>query len=74
MVSYRIFWWGKGRSLWGTDTASCMSMRLSFEYETVQIFKFSGGGGVIPGPPLYETLECFQGLKTIGILGSKAHY
>ena len=64
-VLYRIL---GGGSLWGTATVSCMSMRLykfCFEYETIQIFNFSGweelrlGGGGIPGPtpPLYETLN-----------------
>ena len=53
------FWW-RGRSLWGTATASYMSMRLykfCFGYETKQIFKFSGGRGNSRAPlPLYETL------------------
>ena len=48
--------------------SSCMSMRLQiFEYETIQIFKFSGGieaGGGEEDPraphPLYETLPISQ--------------
>ena len=56
------FFGGGGRSLWGTATASCMSLQHMY---TQRLYKFSsflggeiqaGGGGIFQGPPLYETL------------------
>ena len=42
-----------GKKFVGHSTVSCMSIKFSsFEYETIQIFKFSGGEGGIPGGPL----------------------
>ena len=52
--SIQDFWMrGGGGDLWGTVTASCMSMRLykysSFEYETTTSFLGGGGGELRPG-------------------------
>ena len=40
------FFGGGGKSLWGTTTASCMSMRLQiFKVLSMRLYRFLGEGG-----------------------------